>query len=99
MYPVYLRGQAYLLAHNGNEAAAEFQRIIDHGGIVLNFPLGALARLGLARAYALRGDAAKAGTPYEDFLAIWNHADPNDPILKQAKAEYFNCDSRKGQAC
>jgi predicted Zn-dependent protease len=88
MYPVYLRGQAYLLAHQGNEAAAEFQRIIDHRGVVLNFPLGALAHVGLGRAYALQGDTAKARTAYQDFFALWKDADPDIPILKQAKAEY-----------
>jgi len=88
LYPIYLRGQAYLLAHQGKEAAAEFQRMIDHRGIVLNFPLGALAHLGLARAFALQGDTAKARTAYQDFLAVWKDADPDIPILKQAKAEY-----------
>ncbi|HYN14489.1 MAG TPA: protein kinase [Terriglobales bacterium] len=88
MYPVYLRGDAYLLARQGKEAAAEFQKIIDHRGIVLNFPLGALARLGLARAYALQGDSAKARAAYLDFLNFWKDADSDIPILKQAKAEY-----------
>jgi eukaryotic-like serine/threonine-protein kinase len=88
MYPVYLRGESFLLAHQGKEAAAEFQKIIDHRGIVLNFPLGALARLGLARAYALQGDSAKAPNAYLDFLTFWKDADPDIPILKQAKAEY-----------
>jgi len=88
MYPVYLRGEAYLLAHQGKEAAAEFQKIIDHRGIVLNFPLGALAHLGLGRACALQGDTAKARVAYHDFLTLWKDADPDIPILKQAKAEY-----------
>jgi hypothetical protein len=88
MYPVYLRGQAYFLAHQGKEAAAEFQGIIDHRGIVLNFPLGALAHLGLARAYGLQGDTAKGRTAYREFLTLWRDADPDIPILKQAKAEY-----------
>jgi tetratricopeptide (TPR) repeat protein len=88
MYPVYLRGQAYLMARQGKEAAAEFQKIIDHRGIVLNFPLGALAHLGLGRAYALQGDTAKARAAYQDFLSLWKDADPDIPILKQAKAEY-----------
>jgi eukaryotic-like serine/threonine-protein kinase len=88
MYPVYLRGQAYLVARQGKEAAVEFQKIIDHRGIVLNFPLGALARLGLARAYALQGDGAKARSAYLDFLTFWNDADPDIPVLQQAKAEY-----------
>jgi serine/threonine protein kinase/tetratricopeptide (TPR) repeat protein len=88
LYPVYLRGQAFLLAHQGMEAAAEFQKIIDHRGIVLNFPLGALAHIGLGRAYALQGDNAKARTAYQDFLTLWKDSDPDIPILKEAKAEY-----------
>jgi eukaryotic-like serine/threonine-protein kinase len=88
LYPVYVRGQAYLRAGNGTAAAEEFQRIIDHRGIVLNFPLGALAHAGLARAYALSGDAARAKGAYQDFFALWKDADPAIPILKEAKAEY-----------
>jgi serine/threonine protein kinase/tetratricopeptide (TPR) repeat protein len=88
MLPVYIRGEAYLAAHQGAQAAAEFQKILDHPGLVLNDPIGALAHLGLGRAYALSGDTAKAKTAYEDFLALWKDADPDIPILKQAKAEY-----------
>jgi len=88
LYPVYVRGQAYLAMNRGSEAAAEFQKILDHRSIVWNFPLGALAHLGLARAYVLQGDTAKARTAYQDFLALWKDADPDIPILKQAKAEY-----------
>jgi eukaryotic-like serine/threonine-protein kinase len=88
MYPVYVRGEAYLAAHRGSEAAQEFQKILDHRGIVLNEPIGALARLGLARAYALQGDTAKARAAYKDFLTLWKDADPDIPLLKQAKAEY-----------
>jgi predicted Zn-dependent protease len=88
LYPVYVRGQAYLGTHQGKEAAAEFQKILDHRFIVLNSPLGALAYLGLARAYVLQGDTAKARGAYQDFLALWKDADPDIPILKQAKAEY-----------
>jgi hypothetical protein len=88
MYPVYLRGQAYLQVRQGEQAAVEFQKIIDHRGIVLNFPLGALARLGLARAYALQGDEAKAAAAYKDFLDLWKGADPDIPILKEAETEY-----------
>ena len=91
--PVYLRGGAYLMLHDGRAAATEFQKFIDHRGLVGNFPWGALARLGLARAYAL--DAAndpaardKARTAYQDFLTLWKDADPDIPILKQAKVEY-----------
>jgi tetratricopeptide (TPR) repeat protein len=115
LYPVYLRGQAYLVAHQGAAAAAEFQKILNHPGVVVNEPIGALAHLGLGRAYALQAgvpgsagvppaggkqstsgkmpalpsDAlAKARVAYQDFLALWKDADPDIPILKQAKAEY-----------
>jgi hypothetical protein len=87
-YPVYVRGEAYLAKRQGNEAAAEYQKILDHRGVVFNEPIGALARLGLARAYALQGDTAKARTAYQDFFALWKDADPGIPILQQAKAEY-----------
>ena len=86
--PVYLRGQAYLMLHDGNAAAAEFQKFIDHQGVVQNFPWGALARLELARAYAIQGDTTKARAAYQDFLRLWKDADPGVPILKQAKTEY-----------
>jgi Flp pilus assembly protein TadD len=86
--PVYLRGETYLMLHDGNRAAAEFQKFIDHRGVVMNFPWGALARLGLARAYALQDDTAKARAAYQDFLTLWKDADPDVPILKEAKAEY-----------
>jgi len=88
LYPVYVRGEAYLAAHQGSDAAAEFQKILDHRGIVLNEPIGALAHLQLGRAYAMQGDTTKAGTAYRDFLTLWKDADPDIPILKQAKAEY-----------
>jgi eukaryotic-like serine/threonine-protein kinase len=88
LYPVYLRGEAYVEAHQGSAAAAEFQKILDHSGVVQNEPIGALAHLGLARAYALSGDTAKAKTAYQDFLTLWKDADPDIPILKEAKAEY-----------
>jgi hypothetical protein len=88
MYPAFIRGQAYLLAHNGAAAAAEFQRVLDHSGIVLNFVTGSLAHLQIGRAYALSGDTAKAKAAYQDFLALWKDVDPDIPILKQAKAEY-----------
>jgi tetratricopeptide (TPR) repeat protein len=86
--PVYLRGEAYLMLHDGNRAAVEFQKFIDHRGVVTNFPWGALARLGLARAYAMQADTAKARAAYQDFLTLWEDADPDIPILKEAKAEY-----------
>ncbi len=88
LYPVYVRGQAYLLLHQGDEAAAEFQKFLDHRGIVFNFPLGGLAHLGLARAYTLSGDTTKAKTAYQDFFALWKDADPDIPVLREAKAEY-----------
>jgi len=88
LYPAYLRGQAYLLAHNGPAAAAEFRKLLDHPGIVLNFPLGVLAHLQMARAFATTGDTGKARAAYQDFLTLWKDADPDIPILKEAKAEY-----------
>jgi len=88
LYPVFVRGEAYLAAHQGSEAAAEFQKILDHRGIVLNEPIGALAHLGRARAFALQGDTAKARAAYQDFLALWKDADPGIPILLAAKSEY-----------
>ncbi len=88
LYPVYVRGEAYLAAHRGSEAAAEFQRILDHRGIVLNEPIGALAHLQLARAYSLQGDTAKSRAAYQDFLTLWKDADHDIPVLKQAKTEY-----------
>jgi len=87
LYPAYVRGQAYLRLGQGNQAAAEFQRIIDHRGLVGNYPLGALAHLQLGRAYALAGDVGKARATYLEFLNLWKDADPDIPILKQAKAE------------
>ena len=88
LLPVYLRGEAYLMLHDGGGAAAEFQKFIDHRGLVGNYPWGALARLGLARAFALQGNTAKARAAYQDFLTIWKDADPDVPIYGQAKAEY-----------
>jgi eukaryotic-like serine/threonine-protein kinase len=87
-YPAYIRGQAYLKLGQGSAATAEFQKIVDHPGAVVNDSVGAFARLGLARAYALSGDTQKARTAYQDFLALWKDADPDIPILKQAEAEY-----------
>ncbi len=88
LVPVYVRGQAYLALHDGKAAETEFQKFVDHRGIVTNFPLGALAGLQLARAYAVQGDTAKARNAYLEFLTFWKDADPDIPILKQAKAEY-----------
>jgi tetratricopeptide (TPR) repeat protein len=86
--PVYVRGLAFLIGHRGSEAVVEFQKILDHRGLVLNEPIGALARLQLGRAYAMEGDTIKAKAAYQDFLTLWKDADPDIPILKQAKAEY-----------
>ena len=88
MFPVFVRGEAYLALYQGSEAVAEFQRILDHRGLVLNRPIGALAHLGLGRAYALQGDTVRARAAYQDFLTIWKDADPDNPILQKAKAEY-----------
>ena len=98
LYPTYLRGQAYLAAGQGRAAATEFQKILEHSGIVWNCWTGALAHLGVARANALQArtsqgadaDAARvrALAAYKDFLTLWKDADPDIPILKQAKAEY-----------
>ena len=88
MCPVYVRGEAYLMLHDGDRAAAEFRKFIEHRGVVMNFPWGALARLGLARAYVMEGDTAKARAAYQDFLAISKDADTDIPIYEQAKAEY-----------
>jgi tetratricopeptide (TPR) repeat protein len=90
LYPAYVRGLAYLAAHQGAKAAAEFQKILDHRGIVISDPIGALAHLQLGRAYALAGEKAKAKSAYLGFLTLWKDADPNIPILKQAQAEYAN---------
>jgi hypothetical protein len=88
LYPVYVRAEAYLAGHLGSEAAAEFQKILDHRGIVVNAPIGALAHLGLARAYTVEGDHVKARAAYQDFLTLWKDADPNIPVLIAAKAGY-----------
>jgi tetratricopeptide (TPR) repeat protein len=87
-FPAYIRGQTYLAAHRGSEAAVEFRKIVDHPGIIRNDPIGALAHLALARAYAMQDDTAKARVAYQDFLALWKDADPDIPILIAAKAEY-----------
>jgi predicted Zn-dependent protease len=86
--PVYVRGQAYLMLRNGALAVAESHKILDHPGIVGNFVIGSLAHLQLARAFALQGANAKAKAAYQDFLTLWKDADPDIPVLKQAKAEY-----------
>ena len=88
LYPAYVRGLAYLASHHGAEAAAEFQKILNHRGIVISDPIGALAHLQLGRAYALARDNTTARSAYQDFLTLWKDADPDIPIFKQAKAEY-----------
>jgi eukaryotic-like serine/threonine-protein kinase len=88
IYPAYIRGLAYLAQKNGPAAAAELQKFPDHSGVVQNFLLGSLARLQLGRAYTISGDTAKAKAAYKDFLTLWKDADPEIPILKEAKAEY-----------
>jgi DNA-binding winged helix-turn-helix (wHTH) protein/Tfp pilus assembly protein PilF len=88
LYPIYVRGEAYLALHRSAEAAAEFQKIIDHRGIVVSDPIGALAHLQLGRALALSADKIKTRMAYEDFLALWKDADSDIPILRQAKTEY-----------
>ena len=87
LYPVYVRAQAYL-SDQQSLAAAEFQKILDHRGLLWNCATGALAHLGPARAYALQGETANARAAYKDFLTLWKNADPDIPILKQATAEY-----------
>jgi eukaryotic-like serine/threonine-protein kinase len=87
LYGVYLRGDAYLATKQGSAAAAEFQKILDHPGVVTNEPIGALAHLGMGRAYVLAGETSQAKVAYQDFLTLWKDADPDIPILKQARAE------------
>jgi eukaryotic-like serine/threonine-protein kinase len=88
LYPVYLRGEAYLAAKQGTAASAEFQKILDHPGVVRSEPIGALAHLQLGRSRAMVGDNVKARAAYKDFFTLWKDADPDIPILKQAKTEY-----------
>jgi hypothetical protein len=88
LHPAYVRGLAYLKAHRESDAAVEFQKLLDHPGVVLADPIGVLARLQLARIFALSGNTANAKATFEDVLTIWKDADPDIPIIKQAKAEY-----------
>ena len=88
LHSAYVRGEAFVAAHQYAEAAAEFQKILDHRGIVGADPIGALAHLQLGRAFVLSGDTIKAKAAYQDFLTLWKDADPDIPILRQAKAEY-----------
>ena len=88
LYPIYARGQAYLAARQGAEAAREFEKVLDHPGIMVGDPIGVLAHLQLGRAYAMQGDNTKAKTAYTEFLTLWKDADIDIPVLKQAKTEY-----------
>jgi hypothetical protein len=88
MFPVYLRGLVYLRQKKGQEAASEFQKILDRRALGATDPAYHLSQLGIARAYVLQNDQAKSRKAYQDFLALWKDADPDIPILKQAKAEY-----------
>jgi hypothetical protein len=88
LYPIYVRGQSYLAANQPGAAAAEFQRIVDHPGVVLMDPMGAMARLQLGRALALSGDTVKAKTAYDDLFTLWKNADAEIPVVKAARAEY-----------
>jgi eukaryotic-like serine/threonine-protein kinase len=88
LYPVFFRGEALLATHKGPEAANEFQRILNHRGIMIGDAVFVLAHVGLARAYALSGESSKARAQYEEFFSLWKSADPDCPILKQAKAEF-----------
>jgi hypothetical protein len=88
LYPAYVRGQAHILLHQGKEASVELHKLLDHRGIVLNSPLVALVHYQIGRASLVEGDAAGARKAYQDFFALWKDADPDIPILKQAKAEY-----------
>jgi tetratricopeptide (TPR) repeat protein len=92
--PVYVRGEAYLEARQGEAAAAEFQKILDHRGLVGNAPLGALAHLGIAHAYSASGEIAKARGSYRDFLGLWKQADADIPILRQAAGEFQKLELR-----
>jgi DNA-binding winged helix-turn-helix (wHTH) protein len=98
LYPIYLRGEAYLALHNGSSAAREFQKILDHRGIVISDPIGALAHLQIGRALSLSGDKAAASRAYQDFFALWKDADTEIPIFKQAKAEHANLQTSNSQA-
>jgi hypothetical protein len=87
MYPIYVRGQAVLKQGLGQQAAVEFQKILDHPGLVVNFPLGTLARLEIGRARALGGDKGAAKVAYEEFFSQWKDGDASTAILKEAKSE------------
>jgi eukaryotic-like serine/threonine-protein kinase len=88
LYPAYVRGQVYLAAHHASKAASEFQKILDHRGVIINEPIGALAHLQVGRAYAMQGDSVKAKAAYQDFLTLWKDADADIPVFIAAKSEY-----------
>ena len=88
LYPIYVRGLALLADRQGALAVTEFQKILEHRGIAINEPISALVHFQRGRAYAIQGDTAKARSAYQDFFTLWKDADPDIPILKQAKAEY-----------
>ena len=94
LYPVYVRGQAYLAAADPARAASEFQKMLDHSGVLLNFPIGALAGLQIARAHAHSRNLDKSRAAYEDFLKLWKDADPDIPLLRAARSEYANLPPR-----
>jgi eukaryotic-like serine/threonine-protein kinase len=96
MYPTYVRGLAYLKMHNGDQAAREFQKIIDHRGLVTNSFVEALARLQLGRAYGLTVDVEKADAAYAAFLVSWLNADPDIPVLRRATVEYAQLKTKQG---
>ena len=87
LYPIYVRGLAYLMLHRGSDAASEFRKVLDHPGIVANDPIGALANLQLGRAYVQSGDMTRARAAYRDFQTLWKTADPELPIWKQSRLE------------
>jgi hypothetical protein len=94
LYPVWVRAEAYRISNQGSEGAREYQKILDHRGLVLNEAIGALAHLGLARAYALQGETTKARIAYQDFFALWRDADQDIPVLIAAKSEYSKLPAR-----
>jgi DNA-binding winged helix-turn-helix (wHTH) protein/tetratricopeptide (TPR) repeat protein len=94
LYPVYVRGMAYLMMHRGNDASTEFRKVLDHPGIVANDPIGALAHLELGRAYVQSGNSVGAQAAYKDFLALWNAADQDLPLLKQSRLEFARIEDR-----
>jgi tetratricopeptide (TPR) repeat protein len=96
LFPIYVRAEAYLAANKGTQAAAEFQKILDLRGLALNQPIGVLANLGLARSFRLEGDGPRARDAYQKFLLLWSNADPEVPVLRQARAELEQLNSAAG---